>query len=242
MIDSNSQEYRTFFLKQFTRQLIKNSGTGYIFAYEHLVQKKEAKEEHDKKKLISVAEQEIYLPKKEKIKQVVHRIEVKKIMPLQQKQEEPFFPRPQRVIQPTNIGAQQSSRKLVIPQTRLPEYLQHIKPVPSQTQISLKKLNKLVNDPMVQYIECIGENENILVNGKMGLRKTEIILDKQEISEIIDIFSEAARIPVSEGIFRVAVGKLIFSAIVSDVVSTKFTIQKMNPLTSGINPQIRRNF
>jgi len=145
------------------------------------------------------------------------------------------------MIQPTNIAIQ-PSRKLVIPQTRLPEYLQHIKPIPSQTQINLKKLNKLVNDPMVQYIECIGENENILVNGKMGLRKTEIILDREEISEIIDIFSEAARIPVSEGIFRVAVGKLILSAIVSDVVSTKFTIQKMNPLTSGINPQIRRNF
>ena len=199
MIDSNSQEYRTFFLKQFTRQLIQNSGTGYLFTYEHLIQKKEAKEEHEKKKLVSVAEKEIYLPKKEKIKQVVHRIE-------------------------------------------LPEYLQHIKPVPSQTQINLKKLNKLVSDPMVQYIECVGENENILVSGKMGLRKTEIILDRQEISEIIDIFSEAARIPVSEGIFRVAVGKLILSAIVSDVVSTKFTIQKMNPLTSGINPQIRRNF
>ncbi|HLD55795.1 MAG TPA: hypothetical protein VJB35_06050 [Candidatus Nanoarchaeia archaeon] len=240
MTDSNSQEYRTFFLKQFTRQLIKNSGTGYIFSYEHLIQKKEAKEEHEKKKLVSVAEQEIYLPKKEKIKQVVHRFEVKKILPFE-KQEEPFFPRPQKMIQPTNIAIQ-PSRKLVIPQTRLPEYLQHIKPIPSQTQINLKKLNKLVNDPMVQYIECIGENENILVNGKMGLRKTEIILDREEISEIIDIFSEAARIPVSEGIFRVAVGKLILSAIVSDVVSTKFTIQKMNPLTSGINPQIRRNF
>ena len=40
-------------------------------------------------------------------------------------------------------------------------------------------------------------------------------------------FSEAAKIPVHEGIFKVAIGKLVLSSIVSQIVGTKFIIKKM---------------
>ena len=53
------------------------------------------------------------------------------------------------------------------------------------------------------------------------------ILSKEEINEIIIKFSQASKIPTHEGVFRVAVGKFIFSAIISDVISSKFIIQKM---------------
>jgi hypothetical protein len=67
----------------------------------------------------------------------------------------------------------------------------------------------------------------VYVTGNMGNKKTGIVLSKDEIDEIINKFSEASKIPLGEGVFRVAVGKLVFSAIVSDVVSSKFIIKKL---------------
>ena len=48
----------------------------------------------------------------------------------------------------------------------------------------------------------------------MGRRKTPIILDRKEIDEIISNFSKAAKIPIYEGVFRVVVGKFIFSLLI----------------------------
>jgi len=61
----------------------------------------------------------------------------------------------------------------------------------------------------------------------MGTKRTNIILNKEEIDQIIKKFSETAKIPLYEGIFRVVVGKLILSAIISDVIGSKFIIKKM---------------
>ena len=41
-------------------------------------------------------------------------------------------------------------------------------------------------------------------------------------------FSEEGKIPIKHGIHRIVVGKLIFSAIVSEIVSTKFIIRKIH--------------
>ena len=64
--------------------------------------------------------------------------------------------------------------------------------------------------------------------GRMGRKKTGTVLSKEEIDEVIKTFSEAAKIPISEGIFKVVFGKLILSAILSDVIGSKFIIKKMS--------------
>jgi len=61
----------------------------------------------------------------------------------------------------------------------------------------------------------------------MGIKKTGIILDKEEIDNIIQRFSRETKIPVQEGIFKVVAGRLIFLAIISEIVGSKFTIKKM---------------
>jgi len=114
-----------------------------------------------------------------------------------------------------------------IPEPRLPPTVQYLRPFPVPVEVDLKKLTPLVRDPFVRIIECNGPGENTVVMGTMGRKRTGIILDKEEIEETIKIFSEVTNIPISEGIFRVVFGKLIFSAIVSDVIGSKFIIKKM---------------
>lgn len=111
--------------------------------------------------------------------------------------------------------------------SQLPEHIQYLKPTPTNKDIDLAKLNPLINDPMVNAIECYGPEENIVVKGRMGIKKTPIILTKEEINDTIDRFSRETRIPVQEGVFKVVTGRLILLAIISELVGSKFVIKKM---------------
>ncbi len=116
---------------------------------------------------------------------------------------------------------------LNIPNLPLPPTVQYIHPVPGQRQVELGKIEPLVRDPLVKTIECNGPNERVVVTGMMGRKNTNIILTKEEIDSIINAFSTVSRIPAQEGFFKVAVGRLILSAIISKIVSSKFIITKM---------------
>ncbi len=109
----------------------------------------------------------------------------------------------------------------------LPEHIQYLRPNPTNKDIDLSKLNPLINDPMVNAIECYGPEENVVVKGRMGIKKTPLILTKEEISDTIDRFSKETKIPVQEGVFKVVAGRLILLAIISEVVGSKFVIKKM---------------
>jgi len=129
---------------------------------------------------------------------------------------------------PQSVQKQQIPlRVLRIPTTRLPPNLQYLKPYPTNIKLDLGKLNPLVNDPGVDAIECNKKDEELLVSGRFGIKKTGIILTEEEIVEIIDKFSKAAKIPYEEGIFDVAVGNLEFSAIYSEILGSKFIIRKL---------------
>lgn len=151
---------------------------------------------------------------KEQVKEEIKRIE-KPVL----KKEELVIPKIRRKELRTPI--------LRIPEPMLPQRLQYLKPTPTKREIELGKLNPLIKDPMVVSIQCNGADENIVVSGKMGTKKTGIILNKQEIDEVIQKFSKIAKIPVQEGVTKIVAGKLILSAIVSNVVSPKFVIKKM---------------
>jgi len=118
-------------------------------------------------------------------------------------------------------------RTLRIPETMLPQRLQYLKPSPTNTEVELGKLGVLVKDPMVRTIECNGEDEPIIVSGGMGTKKTGIVLSKQEIEQVLQKFSETAKIPLQHGVVKIVAGRLILLAIVSNVISSKFVIKKM---------------
>ncbi|MBW6442272.1 hypothetical protein K0A97_00630 [Patescibacteria group bacterium] len=125
--------------------------------------------------------------------------------------------------------------KLIGP--KLPKTVQDIRPVAStEREVDLGVLNPIIDDPAVNLVECNGPNERIVVMGKMGRKITQIQLTKEEIEDIIINFSEASRIPVHEGLFRVAVGKVELSAIVSETLGSKFTIKKIYEPPSAPTP------
>ena len=197
-----SEEFKQFFLLALTRELIKNY---FIENISKLEFEKESQKQIAKKRAREVVKEfkkPLKLPPARQLKAITD--ETFKSLPI------PFRPK----------------RRLVIPKPNLPARLQYIQPTPTQRELDLGKLNPLVQDPAVQSIECNGPDEKILVRIPAE-KTTNIILNKEEIDEIINTFSQAARIPVSEGVFRAAVGRLIISGIISEVVGTKFIIKKM---------------
>ena len=204
-----SKEFKKFFLLRFTRELIKHSGEGEVFELENVL-KKETDEKKEEIKKQKKKIQQIIKEKKELPIALGERLLPEK--KLFKRIPKPFLARP---------------RVLKIPEPKLPLRFQYLTPTPTNIQIDLEKLNPLIKDPAVKGIECNGPDENIMVRGVMGIKRTNIILNKEEINQMIKKFSETAKIPLHEGVFRVVVGRLILLAIISDVIGSKFIIKKM---------------
>jgi hypothetical protein len=115
-----------------------------------------------------------------------------------------------------------------IPEPNLPPHLAYLKPIPSnKTNIDLFQLNPFILDPAVKVI-TVNPEEKIIVSGTMGTMTAALILTKEDINKIISQVSKLAKIPIREGIYRVAIGNLNFSAIISSVLGSKFIIKKMD--------------
>jgi len=198
-----SQNFKKLFLLYFTKELILHSASGEVIQLQNLMkgQIKEGKKQfiHSIKK--NIAE------KKEELK----------------KEDLDFY----KIFKKIKLKPPITARVLRIPEPRLPPHLQYLKPVPRDIQIDLGRLNPLIKDPAVKMIECNGPDEHVLVKGSMGTKPTNIVLSKEEISNIIKTFSEISKIPMHEGVYRVVAGRLILSSIVSEVIGSKFMIKKM---------------
>jgi len=151
------------------------------------------------------------------------------------------IPKIQRNIpQKTQLRIPMRQKQLSIPHQRFPQRLQYIRPVPTEKQIDLGKLNPLIKDSKVKIIECNGPSTKVRVKGSMGIKESKISLTKEEIKEVINVFSAATKIPVQSGVVRIALGKLVLSAIISETIGSKFIIEKMQPPQRFNPPQLRR--
>lgn len=219
MIKQTSKNLKALFLLQFTKELIKSSEI-----YRELKIKAEVRRVI-KEKEIKDKEREELKPEREIREIVKEKIEEdeKKITQL----EKEGLPIELATLSKPIRRIRQRPKILRIPELMLPPTVQHIRPIPTRREMDLGRLNPLIRDPLVRTIECNGPNEKIVVGGTMGRKNTGIILSKEEIDQTIKKFSEEAKIPIDEGLFKVAIGRLILSAIVSGVVGSKFIIKKM---------------
>jgi len=204
MLKTTSQEFRTFFLLEFTSQLIKNSTPEEVLKLETIVNEEKKQKEENKKGI----PQKIILQRKT-------IIPPRKIVQFKQ------LPRP------LTFGLRMQP---------LPQRLQYLRPIPKEVNIELGKLNELVNDYAVTAIECDGPEKNILVSAPNS-RVTNIILNEDEIKSIIEEFSKISRIPLEEGIYKVAAGRLILLAAISEIVGTKFIIKKIPFMQQNLIPR-----
>ena len=228
MLKQTSKNFKQLFLLEFTKELIRSTLT-----YKELRIKKEVRQVVHEKPIRQ------RLPQKDLLKREILRGTVKEKIKRdyetvsQLKKEEEILPEfkkyslkkpsPPRAPLPYRIPV-----PLQIPESKLPETVQYLRPMPTQRAIDLGKLNPLVKDRLVRIIECNGPDEKVIVMGAMGRKSTKIILTKEEINDIIKRFSQAAKIPVHEGVFRVVFGNLVLSAIVSEIIGSKFLIRKMS--------------
>lgn len=221
MFEDASDEVRLKTLLEIVKNLMINSGEAQIFKLNEIlresgnpvpsvVSKEDIKEEIKKqvKEKLSKPKEEV---KKEDFKaSLSDRTSLPKVT----------NPRP------VNFGMR---RVLKIPKVNLPRHLSNIRPAATnKVSIDLGKLNPLVNDPNVRTIETEGENEIIYVTGTMGRKPTSIRLSKTEIEEVINRFAQASKIPKGEGMYKVAVGKLLLTAMISESVSPRFVIEKIS--------------
>jgi len=236
----------------FTRELIKNYGSSELFRLHKII-----KEKREKGATYNIGNRgeikervhEIVKIKEKQLDELIKNDRFGKTM------EDEYFPVPQsrksikkltfktpkKIAQNTqNIFIQNQipiqKLKLTIPETKLPERLNYLKPIPFEANISLGKLDVLIKDPDVKVIECNGHEDNLIVKGNMGERKTSVTLTKGEIEQIIHNFSDKTKIPVQEGIYKVVFGKLILMAIISEAVGSKFIIKKMEPQRPPVRP------
>jgi len=202
MLLQTTPEFRTYFLLEFTKELIKASR---------------------KKTILQTEKQNIVLSKKQFYQQSRFNI---KPMPFNRNYPQNITPQliPQKRIMSTQTRQIISQSQITNP--TLPPRLQYIKPIPTDIEINLGKLNELLRDSLVLAVECDGPGKNIIVN-LPSPKSTGVILTQEEIERIIKEFSDKAKIPIEQGIFKVAVGKLILLAAISELVSTKFIIKKI---------------
>lgn len=228
-LNKTSKEFRKLFLLEFTKELIKNSGVREIVELENIIKINEEKEK--RKDVISVNEEKERIKlKEEKSYPFVAPPKIPGMLKpkITQKEEQfslaPIVKPDERFLSPQ---PQPMPRVLRTPMPRAYPKTDYLRPVPTKTQIDLVKINSLITDPVINQIECGGADKNVIVRSSMGTKQTNIILSDSEIKEIIDKFSEKSKIPVQEGIFKVAVGELIFTAVISKTISSRFIIKKM---------------
>lgn len=114
------------------------------------------------------------------------------------------------------------------PQTQA---LQQIQPEyqPKPVGFNLGKIELILRDPTLQSLECPGPGQNILVKKTNQISPTRMTLNQAEINNIINVFSQNAKIPITGGILKAAVGNLVISAVISEIVGSRFIINKISP-------------
>lgn len=138
--------------------------------------------------------------------------------------------------------AQAAGEMIASPRTMMPLQPLIQRPYPKMPALpgymDLGKLNLFIADPRINQIECYGPAKEVLVKVGGQTQKTRINLSKEEIQNVIMSFSEKTRIPLIKGVFRAALGNLILTAVISDFVDSRFTIQKRVPFQKLNNENI----
>jgi len=230
MFEDISDEVRLKALLKIVRSFIVNSRNAEIFRLEEVMKEKISKAA---KTPSPISEKEIKEKRKEKIKEEVkahYEKPAKDKISDEDFKESLFNPqnlksRPIPLRAPPQFNARGN---LNFPRVPLPRHLSSVKPVASKkVVIDLGKLNPFFKDPKVSSVETEGENQTVYVSGSMGRKPTGVRLSKKEIEEVIRRFSEKSKIPINEGLFKVAVGDLLLTATISDSVSSRFILEKI---------------
>jgi len=216
-LKNSSQTFRKIFLLSFIKEVIRHSRVEEFFELKNVLEKKQPEEpktrEVTAKNFLSIMNAEE--PKRK---------------PIRQMSPQKTYPQIQIPIQrpPVQQTRPIIRRSLPIPEHILPQPVRHIQPAPSGVELDLGKINTLLSNPSVVSIETNGPDESIIAKGTSGAITTNITLSKEEIDQTLQAFSETSRIPLHEGVIKIAVGNLILSAVISEIIGSRFIIKKIS--------------
>ncbi len=88
------------------------------------------------------------------------------------------------------------------------------------------KISPLLNDPSISIIECLGKRKDLMIVRAGQKQRTRINLKEKEILGILGKVAEKSHIPMVEGVFRASVEGFSISAVISELVGSRFVIKK----------------
>jgi hypothetical protein len=212
-LGNTSKRFRTLFLLKITKELMKNSKVEEFFELNNVL-KKSIK----KSKKINIKSKQFFKDNAPNIPSMMYQQPKYKPQQIQYQQPMQQFQQNRPQIRPQQP----------IPEHQLPENLRYIQPTPTNMQIDLGKLNMLIQNPNIFSIECNGPDESLIIKESGITKPTNMALSKEEINQVLKKFSEITHVPLEEGVTKMVAGRLILSAIVSDIVGSRFIIRKMS--------------
>lgn len=121
------------------------------------------------------------------------------------------------------IQTEMSMSEKIVPMT-LPSVLPQLMP----GEIESGKMIFFLRDPSIDYIECLGEDQEIIIKKSGKKMKTPVTLTNEEINHIINSFSEKTRIPLIEGLLHARYRNLEISSVSSENLGSRFIIRKIS--------------
>jgi hypothetical protein len=88
------------------------------------------------------------------------------------------------------------------------------------------KISPLLNDPSLSIIECLGKGKDLMIVRAGQKQRTRINLNEKDILGILGKVAEKSHIPMVEGVFRASVEGFSISAVISELVGSRFVIKK----------------
>lgn len=215
----NNQTARIIFLKKFTEEIIFNLSEEYE-------SKRKIKVEKLKQKFLNQEAEE-----NESTEDFGKMINHKILQPIKYGKSNEKSKLTEKIKEKFSFISNITKKLPLIEEVPQQEIIESIKPEyqPRPQELNLGKLEPILQDPMIQSIECTGPGKNILVNKFGKINVTKIVLTREDINEIITNFSNLAQIPLIDGILKAAVGNLMMSAVTSEIVGSRFILNRINP-------------
>ncbi len=97
---------------------------------------------------------------------------------------------------------------------------------PTQVMQKYGKIHTLVLDPMISLIRCLGADKQIIIIKGGTQQITNIVLNKEDITYIMEAFSFDSHIPLIEGPFNAQVNNLNITGVWSNMIDSNFVIKR----------------
>ncbi|NCN86208.1 hypothetical protein GW932_00070 [archaeon] len=247
MLENKTTSFKTLILLKLTKQLIESTNSYGMYKLEKLLSSGDFEKKLEDIKKEKLSKEEVKEKLKKEVKEKLNYSPSKKIretesfiVPIDERNKQKQIPK-KRIFQSRQRPIPQPGQNMMSRQTGqvnlqralhrddLPENLQYLRPTKSETplEIDLGKLNLFLQDRNVKTIETEGPDQMIFVTGTMGKKPTGIKFTKEEIDEVLDKFSKESKIPKTEGLFKVALGNILLTAMISESIGSRFIIKKI---------------